>query len=62
MDSNPTCLVVISIDSAVKKYEIQYPQEISKEHKYIEKKVIRHISDYLSDFPSSDEICKSITI
>ena len=55
MDSNHTCLAVISLDSALEKDENYYPQVFSKECKYIEKKVIRHINDNLSDFSSSDE-------
>ena len=54
-DSNHTCLAVISSDSAFKKGENYYSQVFLKECKYIEKKVIRHINDNLSDFPSSDE-------
>ena len=55
VDSNHTCLLVISSDSALKKDENYYPQVFLKECKYIEKKVIRHINDNLSDFSSSDE-------
>ena len=54
VDSNHTCLVVISLDSALKKDDNYYPQVFLKECKYIEKKVIRHINDTLSDFSSSD--------
>ena len=50
MDSNHTCLVVIILDSALKKDDSHYPQVFLKECKYIEKKVIRHINDNLSDF------------
>ena len=50
VDSNHTCLPVISLDSAVKKDENYYPQVFLKECKYIEKKVIRLINDNLSDF------------
>ena len=39
-----TCLAVINLDSA-----------LNKECKYIERKVIRHINDNLSEFSSSDE-------
>ena len=59
------------MDSALKKDENYYSQMFLKECKYIEKKVIRHINDNLSDFSSSDEpdeeqigvkfFCKSIT-
>ena len=41
--SNHTCVAVITIDSALKKEEKYYPQLFSKECKYIEKEVIRHI-------------------
>ena len=50
MDSNHTCLAVISLDSALKKDENYYPQVFLKESKYIKKKVIRFFSDNLSDF------------
>ena len=52
MDSNHTCLAVISLDSALKRDENYHPQVFLKECKYIEKKVIRHINDKLSDFSS----------
>ena len=55
MDSNLTCLTEISLDSALKKYANYYPQVFLKECKYIEKKVIRHINDNLSNFSYSDE-------
>ena len=55
IDSNHTCLAVISLDSALKKDESSYPQVFLKECKFIEKKVIRHINDNLSDFSTSDE-------
>ena len=38
VDSNHTCLAVISLDSAFKKGENYYPQVFLKECKYIEKK------------------------
>ena len=53
--SNHTCLAVITLDSALKKNDNYYPQVFLKECKYIEKKVIRHINDNLSDFSSDDE-------
>ena len=53
VDSNHTCLAVISLDSALKKDDNYYPQVVLKECKYIEKKVIRHINDNLTDFSSS---------
>ena len=52
MDSNYSCLTVISADSAIKKDESYYPQVFLKECKYIKEKVIRHINDNLSDFSS----------
>ena len=55
MDSNHICLGVVSLDSALKEGENYYPQVFLKESKYIEKKVIKHINDNLSDFFSSDE-------
>ena len=55
MDPNHTCLAVIILDSALKKDENYYPQVFLNECKYIDKKVIRHINDNLSDFSSSDE-------
>ena len=53
--SNHTCLAVISYDSVIKKDEKYYFQMFLKECKYIEKKVIRHINDNLSDCSSFDE-------
>ena len=50
MDSNHTGLAVISLDSAIRKDETYYLQVFLRECKYIEKKVIRHIKDNLSDF------------
>ena len=55
LDSNNTCLAVISFDFALKKDDNYYLQVFLKECKYIEKKVIRHINDNLSDFCSDDE-------
>ena len=55
VDSNQTCLAVISSDFSLQKDENYCPQVHLKECKYIEKKVIRHINDNLSDFSSSDE-------
>ena len=43
MDSNNTCLAVISLDSAVNKDGNYYAQVFLKECKYIKKKVIRHV-------------------
>ena len=55
LDSNHTCLAVISLDSALKKNENYYLQVFLKKCKSIEKKVIRHINDNLSDFSSDDD-------
>ena len=58
VDSNHTCLAVISLGSALKKYENYYPKVFLKECKYIEKKVFRHIIDDLessNDFNDSDD-------
>ena len=55
MNSNHIYLVVISVDSGLKKDENFYPQVFLKECKYIKKKVIGHINDNLSDFSSDDE-------
>ena len=55
VDSNHTCFIVISLDSAFKKDDNCYRQVFLKRYKYIEKKVIRYISDNLNDFSSSDE-------
>ena len=55
VDSNHICLAVISLDFALKKDDNYYLQVFLKERKYIEKKVIMHINDNLSDFFSSDE-------
>ena len=49
LDSNHTCLAVISLDSALRKDNNCYPQMVFKECKSIEKKVVRHIHDNLSD-------------
>ena len=55
VNSNYTCLAVISLDSTLKKDDNYYLQVLIKECKYIEKKVIRYINDNLSDFSPSDE-------
>ena len=56
LDSNHTCLALISLDSALKKDDNYYPQVFLKECKYIAKDVVRHIHDNLSEFSySSDE-------
>ena len=55
MDSNYTCLAVISLYSTLKKDGNYYPQVFLKECKYIEKKVATHMSNNLSDFSYSDD-------
>ena len=54
MDSNYTCLSVISMDSALKKGENYYLQVILKDFKYIKGKVSRHINENMSDICSFD--------
>ena len=54
VDSNHTCLALISLDAALKKDDNYYLQVFLKEFKYIEKKVIRHINSNLSAFSSSN--------
>ena len=55
MDTNHTCLAVISLDSTLKKDENYDPQVFLNNFQYIEKKVIRHINDNLSDFSFDDD-------
>ena len=56
MDSHHIYLIVISLDSALKKDDNYDLQVFLKECKYIEKKVVKHIHDSLKDFSySSDE-------
>ena len=55
VDSNHTCLVVISLHSALKKHDNCYPQVFLNECKYTEKKIIRNMNDNLSDFSYPDE-------
>ena len=55
VDSNHTCLAVISLDFALKKDGNYYLEVFLKECKYIEKKVIRNMNDNLSYFSYSDE-------
>ena len=60
VNSNHTCLAVISLDSALKNGESYYPQVFLKECKYIKKKVVRHVIDHLGsssdDSDDSDEL------
>ena len=53
VDSNHTCLAVISLDSAPKKDDNYCRQVFLIECKFIEKKVVRHIHNNLSDFAYS---------
>ena len=53
VDSNHTCLAVISLESALNKDGNYYSQVFLKECKYLKKKVIRHIVDDLES--SSDD-------
>ena len=46
VDSNHTYLAVISLDSALKKFENCYPQRLLKECKYIEKNIISNQAYY----------------
>ena len=55
VESNHTCLAVITFDSALKKDGNYYPQVFLKDCKYIEKKVIRHIDDLESSSDDSDD-------
>ena len=55
VDSNQTCLAVISLDFALKIDRSYYLRVFLKECKYIVKKLIGHINDNLSDFSYSDE-------
>ena len=55
VDSSHTCLAVISLDSTLKVDVNYYPHMFLEECNHIEKKVIRHINDNLSDFSSSDD-------
>ena len=51
VDSNYTCLAVISLDSALNKYGNYYPEVFLKECKYIETKAIRYIIGDLESSP-----------
>ena len=66
LDSNHTCLAVISLDSGLKKDDNYYLQvflkeckhnekKVLKECKHNRKKVVRHINDSLRDFSSDDD-------
>ena len=49
VDASHTCFAVISLNSALKKDGNYCLQVFLKRCKYIDKKVIRHINDELSD-------------
>ena len=55
VDSNHTCLAVISLDSALPKDRNYYPEVFLKECKYIEKKLIRYINDKWNECSCSSE-------
>ena len=57
INSNHTCLAVVSLDSALDKDGNYYPQVFLEECKYTEKekKVVRHINEDLRDFLYSSE-------
>ena len=55
VDSNSTCLAVISLDFGLNKYGNYYRQVFSKECKYIEKKVTSHIDDLENSCNDFDE-------
>ena len=60
VDSDHTCLAVNSLDSALNKDGIYYPQIFLKECKYVKEKVISHIIDDLeSSFDDSDDLKKN---
>ena len=62
VDSNHTCLVVISLDSALKRDDNYYRQVFLEECKYTKKKVVRYIHHDLSDFSYSfDESDEELT-
>ena len=46
-------MAVIELDSALKKDENHYPEVFLKQCKYIEKRVVKHIQQNLSDFSYS---------
>ena len=48
LESNHTCVAVISLDCALKKDDNYYPQVFLKECKYIEKNAVRRISIIIS--------------
>ena len=50
-----TTLAIITVHSALKKNDNYCRQLFLKKCKYVEKKVVRHVHDNLSDFYSYDE-------
>ena len=55
VESNHTCLAVITMDSALKKNDNFCPKVFLKECKNVKKRVTRHINNNMSDFSSDDE-------
>ena len=55
VDSNHSCLAVISLDIALKKHEYYYLQVFLKGCKYIEKNIFNHIDDLESSSDDSDD-------
>ena len=53
--SDCSCLAEITTDSALKKDENYYLQAVLKEFKYIEREVIRHITEDVEIFSSDEE-------
>ena len=53
--SNYICLAVTKVDSTLKKDENYYPQGFLKEYQYIEKEVIRHITEDIWIFSSDSD-------
>ena len=50
-------IILFSLDSALKKDENYYPQVFLKECKHIEKKVIGHVNNNLTDFSDESDGC-----
>ena len=55
LDSNHTCLEVITLDSALKKDENCYPQVFLKECNTLKKKFARHITEDIESFSSNSD-------
>ena len=55
VDPSYTCLAVVSLDSIFEAYNKYYLQVFLKECKYIEKKLIRYITDKLKNSDDSHE-------